>query len=80
MEPDQHQPQVLNDVEEASRPQGQVTTSTSGAYLMTTVAPLVAAVVAGLAARLAGEGPLGGISGSHAEKEHFFGARARAPP
>ena len=27
-------------------------------YLMTTVAPLVAAVVAGLAARLAGEGPL----------------------
>jgi hypothetical protein len=49
-------------------------------YLMTTVAPLVAAVVAGLAARLAGEGPLGGISGSHAEKEHFFGARARAPP
>eukprot|EP01050_Picozoa_sp_SAG11_P018022 SAG11_NODE_2667_length_3114_cov_3.233167_1_plen_48_part_00 len=47
---------------------------------MTTVAPLVAAVVAGLAARLAGEGPLGGISSSHAENEHFFGARARAPP
>ena len=31
MEPNQHQPQVLNDVEEASRPQGQVATSTSGA-------------------------------------------------
>ena len=31
MEPDQHQAQVLNDVEEASRPQGQATTSTSGA-------------------------------------------------
>eukprot|EP01050_Picozoa_sp_SAG11_P016696 SAG11_NODE_2311_length_3538_cov_2.702821_1_plen_120_part_00 len=31
MEPDQHQPQVLNDVEEASRPQGQATTSASGA-------------------------------------------------
>eukprot|EP01050_Picozoa_sp_SAG11_P004743 SAG11_NODE_311_length_10903_cov_6.873843_1_plen_114_part_00 len=29
MEPDQHQPQVLNDVEEASRPQGQIATSTS---------------------------------------------------
>eukprot|EP01050_Picozoa_sp_SAG11_P040741 SAG11_NODE_17879_length_506_cov_1.265356_1_plen_46_part_01 len=31
MEPDQHQAQVPNDVEEASRPQGQVVTSTSGA-------------------------------------------------
>ena len=31
MEPDQHQAQVLHDVEEASRPQGQATTSTSGA-------------------------------------------------
>eukprot|EP01050_Picozoa_sp_SAG11_P002853 SAG11_NODE_149_length_14661_cov_10.031658_6_plen_75_part_00 len=49
-------------------------------YLMTTVAPLVAAVVAGLTARLVREGPLGGIPGSHAENEHFFVARARAPP
>eukprot|EP01050_Picozoa_sp_SAG11_P015486 SAG11_NODE_2013_length_3923_cov_7.053609_2_plen_48_part_00 len=47
---------------------------------MTTVAPLVAAVMAGLAARLAGEGPRLGISGSHAENEHFFVARARAQP
>ena len=30
MEPDQHQAQVLHDVEEASRPQGQATTSTTG--------------------------------------------------
>eukprot|EP01050_Picozoa_sp_SAG11_P003271 SAG11_NODE_181_length_13239_cov_10.587139_6_plen_99_part_00 len=38
---------------------------------MTTVAPMVEAVVAGLTARLAGKGPLGGTSGSHAEHEHL---------
>ena len=46
--------------------------------MMTMVTPLVAAVMAGLAARLAREGPLRGIFGSHAEKELFFGACARA--
>ena len=37
-------------------------------YLMSMVAPLAAAVVAGLAARLAVWGPLGGSGGLHAEK------------
>ena len=48
---------------------------------MSTVAPLVAAVVAGLAARLAVWGPLGGSGSSHADKEYVFlgPARARQP-
>ena len=50
-------------------------------YLMDTVAPLAAAVVAGLAARLAVWGPLGGSDSSHADKEYVFlgPARARQP-
>ena len=43
-------------------------------YLMVVVAPLVAAAVAGLAARLVGDPP-GGAAGIHAEHDYFFGAR-----